>query len=136
MNTCKDCIHYEVCQYHIDEETTMTVNECSHEFKHKEQYIKLPAYVGQQVWLLDSLHKWDNSQYKIVGFELKEGKVSMLQQKADKSWKIRITINHFVSDYTIDEFNNCVFTDYITATVELHNQEQEFKNGRFGKADQ
>lgn len=25
---CKDCIHYDVCQYHIDEETKMTVNEC------------------------------------------------------------------------------------------------------------
>ena len=28
ITACKDCIHYDVCQYHIDEETKMTVNEC------------------------------------------------------------------------------------------------------------
>ena len=26
--TCKDCIHYDVCQYHIDEETNMTMHLC------------------------------------------------------------------------------------------------------------
>ena len=30
MAKCKDCIHYKVCQYHIDEETDMTVEECEH----------------------------------------------------------------------------------------------------------
>lgn len=38
MSTCKDCLHYEVCQYHITEETDMTVNECSHGFKNKADY--------------------------------------------------------------------------------------------------
>lgn len=33
--TCKDCVHYEVCGYHITEETDMTINECPHEFKNK-----------------------------------------------------------------------------------------------------
>ena len=126
---CTDCLCYKACYFHIDEETSMTVNECSTGFMPKDQYVKLPAYVGQQVWLLQSIRKWDNSQYRIVGFELEEGKVSMLQQKADKSWKIRITRNHYVSDYNIDEFNSCVFTDYTTAITELRKQEQEFKNG-------
>lgn len=40
MATCKDCIHYEVCQYHIDEETKMTVNECF-DFKDKSRYIEV-----------------------------------------------------------------------------------------------
>lgn len=35
--TCKDCIHYDVCQYHIDEETDMTVAECG-KFKNKADY--------------------------------------------------------------------------------------------------
>ena len=39
--TCKDCIHYEVCQYHIDEETTMTVAECSHGFKNKDDFVEV-----------------------------------------------------------------------------------------------
>ena len=49
--TCKDCIHYDVCQYHIDEETTMTVNECSHGFKDKSRYIELPCAVGDTVYV-------------------------------------------------------------------------------------
>ena len=33
MMSCKDCIHYEVCQYHITEETDFTVKECDHFFE-------------------------------------------------------------------------------------------------------
>lgn len=38
MATCKDCIHYEVCQYH--RETKMTDNECFN-FKDKSRYIEV-----------------------------------------------------------------------------------------------
>lgn len=38
--TCKDCVHYEVCQYHIDEETDMTVTE-SGKFKNKADYVEV-----------------------------------------------------------------------------------------------
>lgn len=101
MPTCKDCLYYEACSYHIDEETTMTVNECSTGFKSKDQYVKLPAYVNQRVW---TIHKYYDGRTKI-----NEGKVSMLQQKADGSWKIRISSNGVVSDYTTSEFNAYVF---------------------------
>lgn len=40
MATCKDCIHYEVCQYHITEETDMTVAECGN-FKNKADYVEV-----------------------------------------------------------------------------------------------
>ena len=39
--TCKDCIHYDVCQYHITEETGMTVAECSHTFKNKADFVEV-----------------------------------------------------------------------------------------------
>ena len=35
--TCKDCLSYDACQYHIDEETDMTVAECGH-FKNKADF--------------------------------------------------------------------------------------------------
>jgi hypothetical protein len=41
MATCKDCIHYEVCDYHITEMTPMTVNECSHSFKNKDNFVEV-----------------------------------------------------------------------------------------------
>jgi hypothetical protein len=97
---CKNCIHYDICQYHIDEETDMTVNECPHEFKHKEQYVKLPAFVGQKVWIVN---RW------LSKCEICEGKVSMLQQKADKSWKIRVSITGSVQDYTLETFEKEVY---------------------------
>ena len=28
MKKCKDCAHYNVCEFHIDEETSLTVEEC------------------------------------------------------------------------------------------------------------
>lgn len=97
---CKNCIHYDVCQYHIDEETDMTVNECSHEFKHKEQYVRLPAFVGQKVWVI---LRWFSK------CEICEGKVSMLQQKADKSWKIRVSSAGSVYDYTLETFKKYIY---------------------------
>ena len=99
---CKNCIHYDVCQYHIDEETNMTVNECSHEFKHKDQYTILPAYVGQPVWYIS---RWWNGTA-----EIREGKVSMLQQKVDKTWKIRISMGGSVSDYKVEDFGTRIYT--------------------------
>lgn len=60
-----------------------------------------PCYVGQPVW---ELRKWLHKDA-----EISAGKVSMLQQKADKSWKIRISVNSAVYDITIDEIGKSVF---------------------------
>ena len=38
--TCKDCVHCNVCGYHIDEETFMTTEECSH-FKNKVDFVEV-----------------------------------------------------------------------------------------------
>ena len=35
MKQCNDCIHYEVCAFHITEETDMSVFECALGFKDK-----------------------------------------------------------------------------------------------------
>ena len=105
MSVCKDCIHYDICQYHIDEETTMTVNECSHGFKHQDQYLNLPVYVGQTVW---QVYQYRFGDFKVV---IREGKVSMLQQKADKSWKFRFSYNgSIMGDFTFEELGLRIFT--------------------------
>ncbi len=39
--TCKDCFHYDVCGFHITEETDMTVNECSHGFVDKSKIVEV-----------------------------------------------------------------------------------------------
>jgi hypothetical protein len=66
-------------------------------------WIRPPCKVGDKVWLIKSLN-WQHTEWGI-----KEGKVSMIQQKADKSWKFRITENHSVQDFTVDKIGKTVF---------------------------
>ena len=127
MSTCKDCICYDACNYHIDEETCMTVNECSTGFKHKDQYVKLPAHIGLEVWL-----PWVYISPKegIHIVKLDEGKVSGLQQKVDGSWKIRISNKRrgTVADYTVEEFNKKVFTVKESADKYIEEKIKEYEN--------
>lgn len=99
--TCKDCVHYDICEKLRPIEYCMDIT-CSH-FKNKANFVELPCKVGDKVWLIKSLN-WQRTEWGI-----KEGKVSMIQQKADKSWKFRVTENHSVQDYTIDSIGKTVF---------------------------
>ena len=54
-----------------------------------------PCYIGQEIWYL--CEHYDGS------VEIEKGKISMLQQKVDKSWKFRITINSSVWDFKVDD---------------------------------
>lgn len=115
---CFNCIHYDVCSYHIDEETTeLTVNECPHGFKHRDQYVKLPTYIGQPVFILSSKYGRVDDKFIIIDWEVREGKVSMIQQKADKSWKFRATVNSSVCDYTLDEVGKYIFFSEVEANM-------------------
>ena len=66
-------------------------------------WMRPPCKVGDKVWLIKSL----NLQRTEWG--IKEGNISMIQQKADKSWKFRVTENHSVQDYTVDSIGKTVF---------------------------
>jgi hypothetical protein len=69
------------------------------------QYVKLPVYIGKPVWVANA---WYNNLTKEIDSGLVEGKVSMLQQKADKSWKFRVTTK-YVSDYDLDDIGTYIF---------------------------
>lgn len=70
MATCKDCLHYEVCQFHIDEETKLTVNECEH-FKDLSKIVELPCKVGDVVYAVSKCNNKIFSK-KVVEILLKE----------------------------------------------------------------
>lgn len=118
VQTCKECLYYEACSYHITEETGMTIVECSIGFKNKDEYVKLPVYIGQEVFKLRNRYKYDGTTFNLVGFEIQEGKVSMIQQKADKSWKFRVTIQGSVCDYTLTEIGKNIFLSKLEAQEE------------------
>jgi hypothetical protein len=76
------------------------VDECWFDC-YEEKEVRLPSCsVGDVVW------------YTHYRKEPMKCRVSMLQQKSDKSWKVRLTPpNSGVFDITLDEFNEfCFFT--------------------------
>ena len=64
-------------------------------------WIRPPCYIGQTVYQLYEKYNGD--------LIIRQGKVSAIQQKADKSWKVRITINHYVFEITLDKIGETVF---------------------------
>ena len=82
----------------------------------EDGWIRLPCKVGQKIW---ELCEWSFKET-----EIREGKVSMLQQKTDKSWKVRITVNHSVYDITLDEIGKTVFLTKEEAENALKEREQ------------
>ena len=103
MKTCLDCIHHDRCDAIFDGLLSNRDNKLCDWFDDKVYYAKLPAYIGMKVWVP---HVW---YFTEVMTDLKEGHVSGLQQKANGSWKIRITRNGTVSDYTVEDFNKYCF---------------------------
>lgn len=74
-----------------------------------------PAYVGQTIYRIKG--KWgykgedhsDMKNYQVISWYTVEGKVSMIQQKADKSWKIRMSEGGSVSDHTLSDIGKYIF---------------------------
>lgn len=71
----------------------------------KAGWVKPPVYIGQPVWVP---YAWYNLAKKEIVSELREGKISMLQQKANKSWKFRISALS-VFDCTSEDIDTSVF---------------------------
>jgi hypothetical protein len=65
------------------------------------EWVRPPCYIGQEIWHI-------TKHYDGL-IEIRRGKVSMLLQKADKSWKIRITVNSSVWDFTPNEIGTEYF---------------------------
>lgn len=42
--SCKNCVHYDLCQLHADKQPNMTVEDC-HYFKDKSRFIEVPEGV-------------------------------------------------------------------------------------------
>lgn len=109
MKTCKDCIHFNACE---DWRKLWAPEDLSFPFEcddteelcdwYNPQTLP-PAYIGMRVWVP---YVWASKE---VMTDLREGYVSGLQQKADKSWKIRVTRSGSVADYTVEEFQKYCF---------------------------
>lgn len=79
-----------------------------------------PCKVGQTVYYI-------NFWLKKEHWKVYEGKISMLQQKADKSWKFRMSYHLGVGDYTLDELGKTVFLTREEAEAALKAREENAK---------
>ena len=101
--TCKDCIHCEVCSLLKDLNTYNILPDgwdgsiCKF-FRHATT---VPFVIGQPMWKLCT---WYRSPAEIL-----ESRVSMIQQKADKSWKIRISNRYGTEDFKAGEVGKSIF---------------------------
>lgn len=75
-----------------------------------------PCKVGDKVW---DLHQRYNGT-----FVIQEGKISMLTQKADKSWHLRITVNSIVWGFTPNEIGTRYFLTKEEAEQALKEREK------------
>ena len=81
----------------------------------KNGVIVPPCYIGQEIWYIRNHY---DGRIEII-----KGKVSMIQQKADKSWKIRITVNSSVWDFTPNEIGTEYFLTREEAEKSLERRE-------------
>ena len=105
MKDCRDCIHHDRCDAIFDGLLSNRDNKPCDWFDDIAYYAKLPAFIGMKVWVP---HAFRGSMNEIYS-DLREGHVSGLQQKANGSWKIRVTRGATVADYAVEEFNKYCF---------------------------
>ena len=79
--------------------THSTLRKWSNEIIDRCKCVEVPCQVGDSVWTY-------SPRYGIV-----EAKVSMITQKVDKSWKIRISHHSNVYEYTEDDIGERIFFD-------------------------
>lgn len=89
-----------------------------------EELLKPPCKIGAILFELDTYYS-DINKWKI-----KEIHCSMLQQKADKSWKIRFSYRYgsCCRDMTEDDLGKTIFKDKLQAEAKLEELIREREN--------
>lgn len=126
MKSCKQCLHFAACEEWRKmwaPEDLKFPFECEDIYELCDWYNPTalpPAYIGMKVWVP---YVW---YFTEVMTDLREGHVSGLQQKADKSWKIRVTRRGTVADYTVEEFNKYCFLNKEDAEKYIEEKVKEY----------
>lgn len=100
---CKDCIHLKPCEAWANrtnyENLAFKFNEACKYFKIAGS--EIPFTIGQSMW---KLRTWYRGPAEIL-----ESRVSMIQQKADKSWKVRISNRYGTEDFKAGDVGTYIF---------------------------
>lgn len=126
--TCKDCLHYDVCRNNT--ETTAYYlfsphtgkyfdehNGCIH-FTPKSEWIHIPCKIGDVVWYIDEIWKWDmntdqttSCKQVISGERVIEAQVRSISIScnAKGEWIKKVRLCEMKNGKTIDNQDNIEF---------------------------
>lgn len=118
--TCKDCVHYEICDGWNHKFMELRVNgnngTCIN-FKPKSRFVELPCEVGQTVYVLNNIFSADES-----------GKVCSITIEADGSmyfiWRSNAW-NTRTKKYNAEDMGKTVFLSREEAENALKEREKE-----------
>ena len=97
MNKCLSCLHYEVCDYRINEEN-ITVAECT-QFTDRSEWVHLPCEVGNKAYYL-------RRNPKTFEWHIQETKVYTIDIRYDGLY---IYVNYGLSCYAPKEIGKRLF---------------------------
>ncbi len=67
--TCKDCVHYEVCEYGENRSKGLyCMGEKCRQYKPKSRFMELPCEVGQTVYFIDVCRTAEDFGKKYISF--------------------------------------------------------------------
>lgn len=140
MKTCKDCIHYDVCEYeypdfvHEKEDKNADMEKECIQFKEKSLFVELPCKVGDTVYLVDRTRDGRlGSIYRVVECIVKKIviKYSTLQKRTIVEAHLEYEENDYfgcvVEKIVYDtSFGHIVFTNEQDAEASREKMEKEY----------
>lgn len=111
--TCKDCVHYDVCNI-FGYEVLGNFDICVH-FKDKSKFIELPCKVGDKVFVIDKKEIYECSIYGI-DIDFKGGWFTFLHNGVFPSFKNKKV-------YYLSEMGKTVFLTKEEAEQALRSQQ-------------
>lgn len=113
MSTCKECIHYDVCEMKILAMLLLQDGkECKH-FKDKSKIIELPCKVGDTVYKVMDIERVHRQilEMKVLSIEIKD--TTKFFAKTVKKYRYNY------GTFTLDDFGKTVFLTYEEAEKKL-----------------
>lgn len=140
MKTCKDCIHYDVCEYeypdfvHEKEDKNADMEKECIQFKYKSLFVELPFKVGDTVYLVDRTRDGIiGSIYRVV--ECSVEKIVLRYSTLQKRTIVEAHLEYEENDYfgcVVEKivydtsFGHMVFTNEQDAEAALEKMEKEY----------
>lgn len=116
--TCKDCVHYEPCNYWCSGFCMSTDKSCEH-FKDKSKFIELPCKVGDKVWFIKFM--WNYAKQPIPAMVCG---IKTFSNSGTFTFTALTNANNISRSFITQDIGKTVFLTYEAAEAALKEREQ------------